>query len=197
MKKRVIALDIDDVLIHFYNGIVRYHNALYGTAHKRGDMVTYQFEKLWNCPREEMVRRVMEYYRSKEHEQVEAIEGVHAVLTRYKKKFTYVCITARPESVRVDTLPILERYFPKLITSAHFLGHLELGTANCKSKAEVCHEIGAMLLVEDSLHNGDVAARAGIQVLLIDTPWNQTPSLHPLIRRVFNWSEIDTVFASL
>ena len=163
MKKKVIALDIDDVLIHFYNGIVCYHNALYGTAHKRGDMVTYQFEKLWKCPREEMVRRVMGYYLSKEHESIEVIEDVQAVLLKHKKKFTYVCITARPESVRAYTLPILERFFPKLIKSAYFLGHLELGTANCESKADVCHDIGAILLVDDSLHNAEVAAVAGIE----------------------------------
>ena len=139
----------------------------------------------------------MEYYGSKEHQAVEVIEDVQAVLLKHRKKFTYVCITARPESVRAHTLPILERFFSKLIKSAYFLGHLELGTANCKSKAEVCHEIGAILLVEDSLHNAEVAATAGIQVLLIDTPWNQKPALHPLIKRVFNWNEIDAIFASL
>ncbi len=197
MKKRVIALDIDDVLIHFYDGITRYHNALYGTTLTRKELTTYHFEQLWKCPREEMVRRVMEYYHSKEHELIEAIEGVHAALTRHKRRFRYVCITARPDSVRAHTLPILERHFPKLITSAHFLGHLELGSTNARSKAEVCHEIGAVLLVEDSLYNAEIAAKAGIPVLLIDTPWNQTPHLHALIRRVFDWNEIDAVFASL
>lgn len=197
MKKRVIALDIDDVLINFNESLRKFHNARYGTSYERIDIVSFELSGLWKCTRSEMVRRVMEHYHSKEHEAIEVIDGVPDVLLRYKKKFTYVCITARPESVRAHTLPILERYFPKLIKSAHFLGHLELGSAHCKSKAEVCHEIGAMLLVEDSLHNAEVAAHAGVRVLLIDTPWNQQAQLHPFITRVARWAEIDSIFASL
>lgn len=197
MKKRVIALDIDDVLINFNESLRKFHNARYGTAYARKDIISFELHELWKCTREEMVRRIMEHYHSKEHELIEAIEGVHAVLTRHKRKFTYVCITARPESVRAHTLPILERFFPKLIKSAHFLGHLQLGSAHCKSKAEVCDELGAVTLVEDSLHNAEVAAMAEIPVILIDTPWNQSPTLHPLIRRVFDWNEIDSIFTSL
>lgn len=43
MKKKVIALDIDDVLIQFYDGITHYHNALYGTMLTRKELVTYHF----------------------------------------------------------------------------------------------------------------------------------------------------------
>ena len=197
MKKKFIALDIDDVLIDFNNHLMHFQNKRYATEYARVDIVSFALHELWGCSREEGIRRIFEFYDSEEHAQIVAIEGVEAVLTRHKKKFTYVCITARPESVRVHTLPILECYFPKLIKSAYFLGHIGLDSANCKSKAEVCNEIGAILLVEDSLHNAEVAATAGIQVLLIDTPWNQKPVLHPLIKRVFDWNEIDAIFASL
>lgn len=60
---------------------------------------------------------------------------------------------------------------------------------NSKSKAEICKEIQADILIEDNLKYAQQVAQAGIKVLLFDYPWNQSSNLNPLIIRVCGWKE--------
>ncbi len=196
MKKKVIALDIDDVLIDFNNHLMHFHNARYATSYTRAEITSFVVERLWGCSHEEGVRRILEFYDSKEHTLIAPLAGAYDILHKYLKKFTYIGITARPPSAHAPTHHLLKTHYPELVKDVHFLDHVHSSNL-FGTKADVCKKIAAVLLVEDSLHNAEIAVAAGIPVLLIDTPWNQTPTLHPLIRRVFDWSEIDTIFTTL
>ena len=59
------------------------------------------------------------------------------------------------------------------------------------TKAEVCKEIGAVALIDDSLKHLLQCSEVGIEGILFgDYPWNQTDSLPENITRCTNWLEV-------
>ena len=196
-QRKVVGLDIDDVLIDFNSTLAQFHNTHYDTAYVRADIISYDLENLWSCTREEMARRIMEFYGSPEHRNILPIKDAFEVLSRFSKKFTYVNITSRPEVVSGLTREILEGHYPNLMKEAHFLGHLHGGARQHQTKAQICKEVRAKLLIEDSLAHALDVATSGTRVVLLDTPWNQHGTLPDNIERVSGWSEVADIFEAL
>lgn len=77
--------------------------------------------------------------------------------------------------------------FPGFYRQAYFTGQFD--HSQTLSKADVCNQIRAEYLVEDSLFHAHDVAITETKVLLLDAPWNQE-QLHPAIDRVHSWEMI-------
>ena len=53
MKKRVVSVDVDDVLFDLNGAIRRWHNHRYGTSYKLKDVKSFNLCDSWGCSFEE------------------------------------------------------------------------------------------------------------------------------------------------
>lgn len=188
----IIGFDLDDVLLNFNDALFPYHNKRFGTNYNRTHIKTFDLGELWQCSREEVEKRILDFYHSQEHHEALPVEGAIEVINNLKDRHDLFVITARPEELKHETLSWLEQHFPKMFKAVHFTNHFH-GSNNRRAKGDVCLEIGVETFIEDSLHNANDVARLGIPVLLLDAPWNQEEIKLP-IKRIYSWREVGDHF---
>lgn len=189
MKRKIIGLDFDDVLVDFNESIRLFHNNIYGTSYEYKDVIKYDLGLLWKCSPNEIVARIHDFYNSEFHINTPPIEGAIEALRILSKENILVVITSRPESVRKVTLELLEKYFSMQFGEIHFLDFHQGGLARRKTKGEMCVEAGVEIFVEDVLQNAVTISNKGIPTLLFDRPWNQEKEPSN-ITRVFGWNDV-------
>ncbi|RUP43295.1 hypothetical protein BC936DRAFT_137366 [Jimgerdemannia flammicorona] len=212
--RRVIAVDLDETLATTLASLVQFHNATYGTHLKESDFFTHNYWEVWGGTPEESYTKIRRFYESRYFLHIQPInEGALETLKMLKKrKFTLVIITSRQQFVAEQTKKFVDRHFPGIFESIYFCNHdlseAEKDTYIFKPKSAICHEIGAELLIDDSLEHSLESALTGINVLLFDLNgrygWNKArkvgscvngDSLLPSnVRRVMSWKQISTLF---
>ncbi len=99
-------------------------------------------------------------------------------------------ITSRPYKIHDQTLSWLDRYFPDKFEEIHFTNDWVMGKNARKRKKDVCLEYKIDIMIEDSLAYANECAEKNINVILIDTPWNQSGEINKNIKRVKSWKNI-------
>ena len=109
-------------------------------------------------------------------------------------------VTSRQHAIEAQTRAWVDDNFPQLFSAVHFGNHFALEGAS-RTKSEICHEIGAQVLIDDNPGYALECAEAGIIVLLYDWrdayPWSngaEQRSLldaYPNVRRVTSWAEVE------
>ncbi len=190
MQKPTLAIDIDDVLAQHTRGIVRWHNKNYGTNHTEDDYFTnYLWREVWDVDEEEAERRAIEFHNDLEHGRFEVIEGAKEALTRLATKFNLVVVTIRRKVVIPTTHDWLNRHFKGLIADVRFVSYWE--TSDRQTKAELCQELRASYLIDDSLDHCLRCAEAGIPSILFGVyRWNKSESLPAPVKRAKNWDDV-------
>ncbi len=189
MKKPVLGLDLDDVLMDFNRSLADWHNAHHGTSYCREDIVSYQLSELWGTTRDESVRRICEFYHSPEHAVARCMSGAEFVLPELEEQYEVVVISARPERARGETLAWLEGHFPTLVDKLHLTNRFDMGPELLKS--EICKRLGVETFVDDApMHHEDVS-RVVTTSLLFEAPWNREYALGlPQNQRVRSWHDL-------
>lgn len=185
---RIIAIDCDDVLVPTAPAILTHYNKTYG-MHITLDQLYSKDLAVWGTKtHEEAIERVHAYLDTPEYQNMPPFEEAIDVLTKLSKKYELHLVTARRDALAEATERMLAEHFPGVFTSIQFTNHFS-GTA--KTKAQVCQEIGADLLIDDHLNHAELAAKCGIRVLLFgEYPWNQTQELSQNITRVRDWHDV-------
>lgn len=119
---------------------------------------------------------------------IPTVDGAFEVLSKLKKqgKDLHV-VTARPRLVADYTRRYIQKHFPDIFTDIHFAEHL---TEYHRDKSEVCKEIGATLLVDDSMDYVLDCAQNGIETILLQRPWNKNRTeTHTNIHRATGWQD--------
>lgn len=188
MKKKKIALDIDDVLIDFNTGFLKFFNEKLNTSHTIKDITAYEYHTIFDVTKEKSQEIIDEFMDSFLHLETPPVVGVVEGL-KLINHHEIILISARPEKRRKLTIDWIEKHLQGLaqIHSIILTGQYHGET---KKKGEIAKEIGIDMFVEDSLANAYDIANHGIPVLLFDTPWNQDSNLPLLITRVKTWEEI-------
>jgi uncharacterized HAD superfamily protein len=185
----VIGVDMDDVLLDFTEHLLRFVNAKYGTNHQRKDSFNFNLEHVWKVPKEDVDRKILEFYSSKEHNEAppfpEALDGIRELKAAGHELHL---ITSKPDILKDVTLRWLRTHFSDAFSDAHFMNEFH-GTGAKRTKAEVCKLLGVEIFIDDALHNARSISATGIPVLLLDAPWNQEKVEAP-ITRVKSWKDI-------
>lgn len=187
--RKKIGFDLDDVLLNFKDALLPYHNERFGTNYDRAQISSFDLGAVWQCSRDEVEKRILDFCRSTEHHEALPVEGAFEVISNLKDRHDLFVITARPEELKDETLSWLDRHFPDVFSGVHFTNHF-YGSGNHRAKGDVCREIGIEIFIEDSLHNAADVAALGIPVLLFDAPWNQE-EVGPPITRIYSWEEVE------
>eukprot|EP00741_Cyanophora_paradoxa_P005835 tig00000113_g5654.t1 len=201
-SKPVIAVDLDEVLGQFVVPLVEFHNATYNTQLKLQDFHSYTFCEVWGGTNDEATEKVHAFFESKYFQDIPLVPGAHDVLEEFRDRYDFVVITSRQSAIEQITKEWLARHYAGIFKGILFGNHYGLTGAK-RSKPDMCGDVGARLLIDDSLVYAKQCAAHGIEVLLFDWEgrymWGKCApgeSEPPGVRRVANWREVRERLAS-
>lgn len=186
MRRLVIAIDCDDVLIPSQEFLVDTYNHLYGTSVELGQ----DFEEIdaWGVGYDEVMRRCGEIARTDRFKNLEpdpeAVETINRLATVHELHL----VTARQEKEQAFTKIALDKVLPEAFVAMEFIGWKG-------SKGDVCARIGADVLIDDSLGHLYDAIQKGLwsegAILFGDYPWQASELGRELIKRCRDWSAVE------
>ncbi len=189
--RECIAVDLDDVLFDFIGHFFRWHNQRYGTALQPEDMVYETLWEAWGGTRAEAAERVPRFFQEVDTLSLHPMEGAVPALDELKRRFDLTIVSARDLSTADVTREWVDKFFPRVFDEVVLGVGNPIAKSRPLTKADVCVQVGAYLLIEDQLSHASVVAAAGIRVLLFGGgPWNRAGSLPPGIERVEDWAHV-------
>ena len=177
---RHIGLDFDDTLIPTRDAILAFFNRRFGTAYKSQDFPTFRFSSVWGLTDEkfaELFHANLDYFHS-----MAPLPGMLETIAQWRNDSKFYIITGRPDCWVPPAATWLKRHdipYEEIINTSESMS----------DKGRLAQERGITLFIEDHAEAAMSLANVGIDVLLIDMPYNQQ-CVHPRIQRVFNWDEI-------
>lgn len=184
----IIASDIDQTLVEYFEPFIKFNNEVHGTNLKREDMDTVDISELLGVSKEEAIRRMDEFHQTNYFKNIMPIKGSQEGVDDIKKRgHELVAITARPINIAKYTIECLEKFYPGRLSGVYH------SSKNGSRKHQICLDIGIGWIIEDRLDYANECASVGINVLLLDYHWNQSEILCDGITRVKSWEEIKNI----
>lgn len=144
---RVIAIDIDEVLVPFFSTLNRYYTYKTGKRPRLPAKFAYHYAPLFNITEEESTELVKEFYTTDFHKSMKPIVGAKRAIHELAQNHTLIAVTGRQTYARDATEELLLEHFAGDIQDIIYCDHF---TTNARRKGEVCNSISADLLVDDS-----------------------------------------------
>ncbi len=153
MKKLIIAIDCDDVLVETTKYITDEYNNRFGTNVVYEN--AYMFDSPdWDADNDTRYHRVHEIIRGEGFAELKPRNDAIEVVNRLSKQHELHLVTARDMSVEFVTIQMLNQYFPDCFTELNHIGET--------SKGEVCRAIRADVLVDDHMKHLQNAHDCGV-----------------------------------
>lgn len=155
----------------------------------------YNFAQVWRCSPEVANERVHAFFQSEHFAAgIEPLPGARSSLTRLKSVCNLVVVTSRQTVIREATEAWLDKHFTGIFEQV-LLGNHFAQSGTSRSKADMCRDVGASILVDDNPTYALECADAGIDVLHMDHlgayPWAKGTPAHVGITPVQSWLEIE------
>ena len=186
MRRLVIAVDCDDVLVATTPFFVDTYNRQYGTqvtltdAHSADDAV-------WGAPQDVVNERIAKIMTTKEYAELGPTQDEVGILTELSKHHELHLVTARRPEEKVLTQSMLDRDLPGVFSSKEFVGW-------AGSKGDVCKRIGADMLIDDNARHLHGAIQQGLPkngaILFGAYDWNSASSSHEDLTHCTTWPEV-------
>ena len=193
MKRLVIAVDCDDVLVATTPYFVNAYNKAYGANVSLSDAHDVS-EHLWNAPRELQLERLDALSKTEEYRKLGPVQDEVKILTELSKSHTLHLVTARKQEELELTKAMLDRDLPEVFASLNFVGW-------GGSKGEVCKRVGADVLIDDSARHLHDAIREGLPktgaILFGDYAWNEADSAHEDLTHCYDWVAVKNVIDTI
>ncbi len=185
-----IAVDIDDTLLDFVGTYILFHNETFKTNLKKEDFETYSFNYARGGTMKQAVSSVRQFYKTDFFKGMKPFPGAIEVIQKLKEKNNLFIVTSRPYNMKEGTFDQLSKYFQNTFLEVFFSSnHYTKAKNSGKTKAEICNDLEASLLIDDSLVYTQECVTKGINSILLDAPWNQNGSIEGIVR-VKSWKEI-------
>ena len=201
MKRKLIAVDLDDVLADSAAQFVQYSNKKWGTNLTVDDFSEH-WATMWGIDLDETLRRREQIYAEKVQVNLGAYNGAHEVLKRLAQNFDLVIVTSRPTVLQKDTMQWLETYYKGIFTDVIFAGIWDgddhPDQAVLRTKAHIIKRLGANYFIDDHPKHCFAVAAEGIPSLLYgDYAWNRSVELPEHVERVADWGAVEEYFNGL
>jgi 5'(3')-deoxyribonucleotidase len=198
MSKKIIAVDIDDVLAAQAESLVAFSNEQWGT-----NLTVDDYDEHWGAmwqiehDLEETERRAYQYFDSGAFRQFRHHPEAKPVLKRLAKKYRLVVVTSRRRRMLKETTDWINQYFPGFFDEIHYAGIWDdtKEHRHNATKADLCKDLGVDYLIDDQLKHCLTAADQGITVLLFGNyKWNQADQIPENVTRVADWGAVERFF---
>lgn len=187
-----IGIDIDEVLAKFIDTWHDFLNEEYSVKYKFDDIYSYSIPEVYDFSKEDAVKRIFDFYNSKNFSTIEPYENSKEVLSELKGDHKLIIVTSRPTEIEKQTINWLDKHykdlFDDIILTSGFSRKGFCQTGN--NKADICHEYDIDLFIEDAPAYCTGIAEEGIQVLMMDKPWNQDVKTGKKLKRIDNWNNV-------
>jgi beta-phosphoglucomutase-like phosphatase (HAD superfamily) len=169
------------------------------------DYHVYEFAKVWNVSPDSANEIVHAFFASPHFaDGVPPIPGAAPALARMGRYAKLAVVTSRQHVIRDATLDWLDAHFPDVFAAGgvHFGNHWAL-SGTSRTKAEMCAELGASILIDDNPRYAVECAAAGVDVLLYDWeggyPWAKLGEGEggDRITVVRDWREVEAAVAAV
>ncbi|PID84469.1 hypothetical protein CSB09_00920 [Candidatus Gracilibacteria bacterium] len=189
---QTIAVDCDEVLAELIDSAIMHSTGRLAKLLSSREQITDYYIK--NVFQEISWEEIGDFFlgpmeKDKEMLALPTVDGAFDALSKLKKQSKELfVITARPYFVEEYTRKYIQKHFPDIFCDIHFASHF---TEHQRNKSEICKEIGATVLIDDSMDFALDCAKGGIETLLLEKPWNrQRTEEHPNIHRFSHWNEL-------
>ncbi len=190
MGKPIIAIDVDDVLLPHFEGLIAWYNAEYGTNLTTANNHPVDITPWGASSIDEAVKRVHSYFETEAFKNEKPYDATGPALDELDKNYELFIITGRDEVIEDTTRDWLQTYFPDVFKEVHFTSQYSL-VGKSRSKAEVTALLNADYFIDDNLPAVTEVAASGVPSLLFgDYPWNETDSLPGNVTRVADWPAV-------
>jgi uncharacterized HAD superfamily protein len=188
--KRKIAIDVDDVLADFHTTLLNWHNETYGTFLKTEDVKSYFFNQIWGGTIEEAIKKVNDFHNSVYSKKIPPIIYSVSSIDILSKENELFVVTSRPSFLEKETEVWLDKFFQnKFSRIFHSSNHYSKAENSGKSKLEICRELNAYALIDDSLDYIKQCTSTNIKGILFgDYPWNRYNGSDKIVAK--NWNEV-------
>ncbi|KAF8490713.1 hypothetical protein JB92DRAFT_2754056 [Gautieria morchelliformis] len=186
----LIVIDLDDVLCQTTAAAAEWHNEVYGTRMVLGDFHYYHWwqNPCWGEPLQAIAKAQM-FYASVDFLQASLLpDAEKALQTLRTMGFRLAILTSRSVELRRQTTAWINKWLPGVFESIQFTGDFvsskgigdEIMKERRLSKGNICRELGASVLIDDSVENvlGCANSSAGQTpaLLLGDYEWGKRSS---------------------
>lgn len=190
MSKPIIVVDMDEVLFPLTDSFLPYFNKMQGTNHSTDTMTTYRIQDLTGQPEEEVLGRLKEFLLTPHHNEAQPIAGSVDGIKRLSKKFELVLLTARQSFYRGYSEQFIDKHYPGIFDEVRYTHEPEAPDIEIP-KVEICKDLKALALIDDSLSNVTQCAEQGMQGILFgDFTWNKADTLPKGVIRLSNWQKV-------
>jgi uncharacterized HAD superfamily protein len=193
MKRLVIAVDCDDVLVRTTPFFVDAYNKKYGTNATLAE-ARNAYAPSWQGDPDEVVARWGTLTEESEYKLLVPDSEEAKILKQLAEVHELHLVTARKADEREYTQDMLNRELPGVFTSMEFVGW-------AGSKGEVSKRIGADVLIDDSASHLHDAIRNGLPtngaLLFGKYPWNEAESAHEDVTHCHDWVAVKNVIDTL
>jgi FMN phosphatase YigB (HAD superfamily) len=194
MKRRIIAIDIDDVIAHsseaFRLRVNKYTGADLTREHYsvEGDYYGY-YERVWEAHGlgDKINFDVFEEEMAEDQSHVPLLPGAAFAIGELSKRFDIILVTARNPAWEKATLKWVKKHFGSTFSSVHFAG--KYYDENQQTKGELCKSMGANWLIDDNPEHCQSAVDAGLEAILFgDYGWHYKAGPH--LTRCKDWPAV-------
>ncbi len=193
--KMKIAIDIDGVLGHFFPEFINYYNKKHDQNKSIEAMKDTDLMDVLNINSKEFWDLFEEFNEKRFIERLSPLKYSKEVVHKLSKSHELFIVTSRTLKIEDQTVNWLDTHFNnKFSEIIHSGNHYYVGTPHYEqknpTKAEICKELNADVIIEDDLKYAEECSLKGIKVFLMNAPWNQKENLHKKIIRVNDWNHI-------
>lgn len=196
MAKKIIAVDIDEVLAANAPSFVSYTNKTWGMNLTLDDYHEHWAE-LWQTDHEETLRRAQEYNFSGAMESMGHFEDAATVLRELSDVYELVIVTARRKELAEITKQWIDHYYGGIFSDIHHAGiwDTEHPDAATYTKAQICNDVGACYLIDDQSKHCNAVQEAGVQAIMFGGyPWNRHDVIVDGVVRCDGWGAVREYF---
>lgn len=195
VPRKIIAVDVDDVLAANAEGFINFSNERWGT-HLKPEDFTENWAEMWQVEHDEWVARRQDVIESKVHMTYRFFDEAKPVLKKLSESYTLVVVSSRSKQISSETTHWLKKEYGKIFSDYHYAKiwddmdkpiHEKIN----QTKKDVLEQIGADFLIDDQPKHCIAAADAGIKCLLFGNyEWNKHVQLPEGVVRVSDWKTV-------
>lgn len=187
-KRLIIAIDCDDVLIETTEYIVDIYNQQYGTSVEL-DKSHDQNNEQWRVSDGTLlIQRFNEIQSTEAYARLVPMPEALRVVKQLARDHELHLVTARDGSIEAITEAMLDEYLPGCFTSMEHVGR-------DRSKGEVCQQLKADILIDDSIRNLlsalEYGLPAGGALHFGEYAWNRVEPLPEGVVTCFDWEAVE------
>lgn len=187
-KRLIIAVDCDDVLIETTEYIVEVYNRLHNTNVSLDKSHDPDIEQWGVSDGELLLKRFSEIQSTEEYGRLLPMPEALRVIRKFAQDHELHLVTARDGSIEAITEAMLNKHLPGCFTSMEHVGKE-------RSKGEVCKQLRADILIDDSIRNLLSALESGLPeggaLHFGDYAWNKIDPLPKGVKTCFDWGAVE------